>query len=215
MKKLFLIIVAMMMPTLAVANDYDGVAKYFEAIEKGDVPTEQIGIIYAILSQTNELAIHQQNGAKNNRVYLHKNGHQEVVFDENNEPVQDGINDGSYNYYHPYEQPLMHFAADTSPWIMFGQSLKDTTTVKSRIYAYMGDLENGIVRSLKQKKIAKVKITNDMQKEALAIFLNSIEKGNAEQLFELFKSENDITDKQLVDILTKLNKGFNITYHVE
>ena len=141
-----------------------------------------------------------------------KDGHKEAVYDKNGNLVKDGVNDGSYNYFPRTEQPLLHFSFDISPWIMWGQSRTDNTTVKSRIYAYMGDLEGGISRTLQLEKRPTVKIQNEGQIQALAIFLRAIEEGKAESLFELFESKEKVTSKQLIDVLTRLNRGLEEVY---
>ncbi len=187
-------------------------APYIQQIKSGKISTQKISILYTILQNTHEVCIHQQNGAKDNTVYLSPDGHKEAVYGKDKKLVKDGVNDGSYNYFHPTEQPLLHFSFDISPWIMWGQSRTDHTTVESRIYAYMGDLEGGINRSLQQKKRSTVKIQNEGQIQALAIFIRAIEEGKAESLFELFDSKEQITDKQLNDVLTRLNRGLEKVY---
>ncbi|NQU38509.1 MAG: hypothetical protein HQ523_00990, partial [Lentisphaerae bacterium] len=122
-------------------------------IKQGGTNLKHVAILQSILKHTSEVCIHQQNGASRNKVFVQKDGHLEAVFDANGVLVQDGINDGSYNYCHPAEGPLRHFSFDISPWIVWGQTRTDPTTVKSRIYAYMGDLEGGIRRALASMRI--------------------------------------------------------------
>jgi len=152
MKKFILIIFGIIIPIMASAQLPSQLDPYIKRIQDRDIPSSQIFILYAILRNTHEVCIHQQNGAKDNNVYVSKDGHKEAVYGNDGKLVQDGVNDGSYNYFHPSYQPLRHFTADNSPWIMWGQSRTDNTTVNSRIYAYMGDLEGGIRRTLVQKK---------------------------------------------------------------
>ena len=212
MKKIILIVLSIILPIIALAQLPGGLDPYIERIKSGEVSSRQISILYAILQNTREVCIHQQNGAKDNTVYVGPDGHKEAVYGKDKKLVQDGVNDGSYNYFHPSEQPLRHFTADISPWIMWGQSRTDKTTVKSRIYAYMGDLEGGINRTLSQKKIPTIKAKEDAQLQALAVFIRAIEEGEAESLFELFESKKKVTDKQLIDVLTRLNRGLEKIY---
>lgn len=183
-------------------------------IQNGTINSNQLAILYLIIQNTAEVCIHQQNGAKENKVYLGPDGHKEAVYDKNGKLVKDGINDGSYNYYHPSKEPLCHFSFDICPWIMWGQSRTDTTTVKSRIYAYMGDLEGGIRRALAQQNKTKGNWKSDGQIQALAVFMRAIQEGKAESLFALFESDSKVTDKQLIDTLTKLNRGLEKVYSV-
>ncbi len=187
---------------------------YIRKIKTGKVAASRTAILYAILQNTFEVCIHQQQGAKNNKVYVHQDGHSEGVYDKNGKLVQDGVNDGSYNYFHPSKEPLRHFTFDISPWIMLGQSGTDNTTVKSRIYAYMGDLEGGIRRAANREQGRKEKWKNDGQLQALAIFGRAIEEGEAESIYELFEPDAELTDKQLMEVLTKLNRGLEKVYSV-
>ncbi len=79
-------------------------APFMKQIKNSKVSSNHTAILYAILKNTYEVRIHQQNGAKDNQVYVHQDGHREAVFDKNGKLVQDGINDGSYNYYHPSKE---------------------------------------------------------------------------------------------------------------
>ena len=200
------------MPITASAQLPSQLGPYIKRIQDKEISSRQIDILYAILRNTYEVCIHQQNGAIDNKVYVSKDGHKEAVYGKDGKLVQDGVNDGSYNYFHPSEQPLRHFTADISPWIMWGQSRTDNTTVTSRIYAYMGDLEGGIRRTLEQQTIAEIKLSDKKQFQALAVFIRAIEEGKAEFIFNLFESKGKVTDKQLVDVLTRLNRGFEKVY---
>jgi hypothetical protein len=187
-------------------------SSFINDIQTGKTSSNQTAILYEILENTHEVCIHQQNGAKENRVFVMKDGHREAVYDKNDELVQDGINDGSYNYYHPAKEPLYHFTFDISPWIMWGQSRTDSTTVKSRIYAYMGDLEGGIRRAREQQIKPAKQWKSNGQVQALAVFMRAIHEGKAENIFSLFESDTTITDEQLIDVLTCLNKGLETVY---
>lgn len=181
-------------------------------IEKGELDPEKLKILYLILSNTSEHLIHCMRGATENSVFLHIDGHKEAVYDGEGKLVQDDINDGSYNYYHPVQEPLLHFAFDIVPWIFFGQSTTDPTSTGERIYAYMGDLEAGIVRAVhdkaKRDELDDIKLIGTGKTQTLAMFSASIEAGGAEQLFELFERDTRPTDKELISVLTKLFDGF-------
>ncbi len=187
-----------------------GLAPTVERIQKGK-DSEKLAILYRILSNTPEVYIHRMRGAEGNKTYLHKDGHREVVFDENDKRVEDGINNGSYNFFHPEKQPLKHFLADIHPWIMWGASAKDPTTKKERIRAYVEDMEIGIRASLKQKKAPVPKKWDSMgQTQVLALFMRIIEEGEAGKLFGFFKKgTGEISDKEMIDVILRLEKGFN------
>jgi hypothetical protein len=188
------------------------ISEFINKIVSGQIPEKHNAILYTILKNTNEACIHQQNGAKDNEVYIMNDGQKEFVYDKNGEIVKDGINDGSYNYYHPFKEPLYHFSFDISPWIMLGQSRKDSTTVGSRIYAYMGDIEGGIHRALKEEIRLKGNWKDDGELQALAVFYRAIQEGDAEILFDLFEPDAKVTDKEVIETLKRLNRGFNKIY---
>jgi hypothetical protein len=78
----------------------------------------------------------------------------------------------------------------------------------------MGDLEGGIRRALVQEDRLTRDWKSDGQIQALAIFIRAIKLGNAELLFTLFEQNTKFTDKQLIEVLTKLNKGLEKVFSV-
>ncbi len=111
--------------------------KTIDRIEKGEIDSKKLQIIYSILQNTSEYYIHNLNGATGNKVFLHKDGHKEAVYDPDGNLVQDDINDPSYNYYGRRKDPLKHYSFDTHPWIMWGASQKDPTSQQERIYGFV------------------------------------------------------------------------------
>lgn len=103
--------------------------------------------LFFILKNTPEHHIHNMRGA-NNRVYLHKDGHQEAVFDHNGKAVTDCINMASYNYANPKTNPFMHFFKDTAPWLIWGNCREDPTSPGERFSAYLKDLRIGVRNSV-------------------------------------------------------------------
>ena len=179
------------------------------------IPLIHQQIIYTILAHTRESAIHQMRGQTDNKVYIHEDG-REGVYDKNGDLVTNGYNDGTFNYANPITEPLLHYTMDISPWIQLGLSETDPTSTIERIYAYMGDLEAGIVRAHESLPFEPLdenhRWSGTGQLQALAIFLKAIEAGDAQELFELFDSPTPPTDRQLISTLRKLNSGFNIIY---
>ena len=106
-----------------------------------------LSALFFILKNTPEHHIHNMRGA-NNRVYLHKDGHQEAVFDHNGNAVTDCINMASYNYANPKTSPFMHLFKDTAPWLIWGNCRADPTSPSERFAAYMKDLHIGFRRSV-------------------------------------------------------------------
>lgn len=194
-----------------------------DAIERGEIETSKLDVIYKILSKTTEVYIHRMRGADDNQVYLHKDGHSEAVFDVNEELVKDGLNDGSYNYFHPSDQPLRHFFFDIHPWITWGMSDHDPTDEKERIRAYLADLEGGIRRALADEIIVQkneadaeaVKWDRQGQVQALALFLDVIERGGAEELYGVFASgETNLDDSKILELLGEIEQGFSKIYRL-
>ena len=186
-----------------------------ERIRNGKIEPRKLTIIYLILKNTTEVHIHQQNGATGNQVFILKGGHKEAVYDARGALVKDGINNGSYNYFLPKQDALRHFTFDISPWILWGQSQADPTTVEGRIYAYMGDLEGGLVRALEQRDavdaLSARKWKEDGELQALAVFIKAIEAGAAEELYDLFQKEA-VSSQDFIRGLTRLNEGLNVVY---
>ena len=96
-----------------------------------------------ILSHTCEITQHNIHGATGNSVFLHIDGHQEAVYDPSGNLVRDPANMASYNYFHPHKQPYRHFVADTLPWIVWGNTEDDPTSVSERFRAWLTDVKNG------------------------------------------------------------------------
>lgn len=189
---------------------------YISKIEKGEVDARKLSVIYLVLKHTSEYHIHCMRGATGNKVYLHPEGHQEAVFDADGKRVEDGINDASYNYFHPIEEPLLHYSFDILPWVLWGSTATDPTSVDERIYAYMGDLEAGIMRAYRDKDalstLDKETFDSSGQSVALAVFLKAIELGEAERLYGLFKSNDAPSSDALIATLKSLHDGLTQVY---
>lgn len=182
-------------------------------VKKGKIQQKKLQIIWTVLSATSEFYIHRLNGADDNEIFVHKDGHKEAVYDKAGNLVQDGINDGSYNYFHPDDDPLRHFAGDIHPWILWGISPKDPTTPVDRISAYVMDVINGGQVVIQQGLTPRTDVPPDwnepMGAQAAAVFLEAIELGGAEDFFKLFNGEVRSIDRDsLVRLLRALERGF-------
>ena len=146
--------------------------------------------IFTVLSNTQELRIHQMNGEVYNEVYIRDEG-QEAVFTferaENGEKIDgtgklvtDCLNQGSFNYYHPYKFPLGHFAADILPWLVWGNCKEDPSTLNQRIEAYMTDFREGHALALYRKEgfylPNNFKYKDTGQSETIGFFAKALEK---------------------------------------
>ena len=156
-----------------------------DASEQG--PSKQeVEMVWRWLSSTSELPIHQLRGKTGNKLYLHKDGHKEAVYDAGGKLVEDGINDGSYNYAHPVKEPLKHFNQDTLPWILWGSSRADPTSVKERLEAYSRALGGGLSVAQKTPKV-KVRELSESELTAVRFFLEAARVGNVEVVFEILE----------------------------
>ena len=184
-------------------------------IYENQIPLAHQQIIYTILANTNEVAIHQMRGEIENRVLINPDG-REAVYDINGDLLSNGYNDGTFNYANAKSEPLLHYTMDTSPWIQLGISTDDPTSVMERIYAYMGDLEGGIVRAHRSRPLGTLdedhRWSDTGEIQAMALFMKVIEAGEAQELFGLFKQSTQPTAEELISVLSKLNRGFDQVY---
>lgn len=175
---------------------------------------EQKTIIHLMLSQTSEVTIHRMRGATENTLFLHKDGHKEAVYDANGKLVQDGINDGSYNYEHPENNPFGHYVKDIEPWIMWGASPNDPTTTPERTYAYMGDLEGGIRDARKMwPEVSTGNYTTALQQTDFPkAWIKILKHPGTDTLFGLVKGDLEYTDDNVIKTMKALNAAFDDVY---
>ena len=145
---------------------------------------EEIEMVWRWLANTSENSIHQLRGQTGNKFYLHKDGHKEAVYDSEGKLVKDGINDGSYNYAHPVQEPLKHFNQDILPWILMGSSRKDPTTVNERIEAYSRALGIGLAGA-QQKPKGDVGNLTETELSAVKFFLEVLKEGDVEVILKI------------------------------
>lgn len=187
--------------------------EYQTRIKNGKVDPNLIQVIYSILENTPEVYIHRQRGATENQIFLAPDGHSEAVYGADGKLVKDGINDGTYNFFYYKEEPLLHYSFDTHPWIVWGMSRKDLTTVEERIYNYMGDLEIGIVTGIQNyDPKRKVDLDKPGQAAAVSVFLKAIEKGDIVEPLSNIKSKKVLNDTETIKIIKGFHKGFLAVY---
>ena len=169
---------------------------------------EQADLIYHWLAHTNETPIHQMRGASGNQVYLHTNGHYEAVYDKDGKLVKDGINDGSYNYAHPFEEPLKHFNRDLLPWILWGSTPNDPTSLEERLDAYSYALGSGLgvaSAAAREKKSTERAATED---EVIKLFVDVITVGQVADVYKILSTPGYVPDEPF-KIGEGLTKGLN------
>jgi len=182
-----------------------------ERVRSGKIDRSKIRAIAAILRNTNEAEIHRMRGGGHNVVYVSPDGHQEAVYDGNHNLVKDGINDGSYNYFHPQKDALRHFSFDIAPWLLFGQSEDDPTTRVERVHAYSADLYEGVMRTLAAPRTNDKRDDVDLKEpgcaEAVAILLLAMERGNAEEMVRVVSLPEKGSNRDLVPLVNKFEAG--------
>lgn len=170
--------------------------------------------IYTLLSNTEELRIHQFNGASDNEVYVKNDiangGYPEMVVrlerGENGEKldgtgvhVTDCENMGSFNYKHPQREPLGHFSQDILPWLKWGNCREDTTTREQRIAAYIMDVELGLERLTSQKSSYYLpkdfEFKGSGQSETIAFFLAALDSSGFD-LYDFIMNEQESQSKR-------------------
>lgn len=186
----------------------------------------QAAFIYTLLANTEELRIHQFNGATDNKVYvkndMENGGYPEMVVrfekDQNGEKIDgtgvhvtDCENKGSFNFKHPQREPLGHFAQDILPWIKWGNCREDTTTREQRISAYIMDVELGLERIIANQ--SSYYLPNDFnfqksgQAETVAFFTTALESSNFD-LYSFIMNEQSSQEKRK-DFYKALEQGIN------
>ena len=167
----------------------------------------EISLVIHWLSNTSETRIHQLRGAKDNKLYLHKDGHKEAVYNRDGKLVRDGINDGSYNYAHPVKEPLKHFNRDILPWIMWGSSKTDPTSVEERLEAYSISLGQGLgVAQKAPKNEVGDQIIESSELRVVEFFLEVLKKGKVESVLTILENP-DYEPKKSKMIGEGLTKG--------
>jgi len=217
MKKLKLFLVLILVPFLVCATDITEVDMDIGKILKSKnfkeykfntekIPTpEHLSIIWFILSNTEEVKIHQMRGEKDNTVYIRtvkeNGGYGEAVFDSTGKPVTNSYNKASFNYYFYENEPIKHFQNDTLPWLEYGNTRDDPTSFQERLYHYTLDLNGGIqayISKSNSENLPKIDLNELSSNEKLVyqffdyiLFNVNFEiKLNKENLLELKNNSN-------------------------
>lgn len=73
---------------------------------------------------------------KSNSKWVSKDGRLEAIFDKYGKLVTDPSDYGTFNFADPNHDPLGHFMKDVLPWLAYGNSPEDSTTVAQRFNAF-------------------------------------------------------------------------------
>jgi len=167
------------------------------AVAHAEEPTKrEILLVHHWLANTSETRIHQLRGASGNKMYLHKDGHKEAVYDEGGKLVKDGINDGSYNYAHPVKEPLKHFNQDILPWMTWGNSRTDPTSLEERLRSYSVALGQGLGKAQTTAKgNYNAKAIKKSELRAVEFFLRVLKEGEVQSVLQILEDPNFKVEK--------------------
>lgn len=88
-----------------------------------------------------ELGVSTDHNPVNNDKYVSIDGHIEGIYDENGKLVTDPVNQGTYNFADPNNEPIEHFVKDVIPYYLWGNSPDDPTSFWERVSGtYSGSL---------------------------------------------------------------------------
>ncbi len=166
-------------------------------------------IIYLVLQNTQEYAVHNMMGHDGNSVYIHPVMDYEVVKDKKGNILKNHFNAGSYNFYSPTQKPLQHYELDIEPWIKYGNYPKDPTTKEVRSNYYTIDLVDGIIKTLDQKINSQIKdVPNSFCCEkTLREFETYFGNTKPNSIFYYFHNNKKIDKKDLSLIIQSLQKS--------
>jgi hypothetical protein len=92
------------------------------------------------LAPSDETAFHRIGIERGEYIkkYIHDDGREYVFYEEPNTqpiPVFDDINDGTYNY---SNATIKHLVFDVYPWVLYGATPEDPTTINERMSELAG-----------------------------------------------------------------------------
>lgn len=99
---------------------------------------------------------HQEDGVKNSK-WVSPSGHREVVFTgkgENQHITTDPRDQGTYNVFDPKKHPIGHATLDVLPYMLWGNSASDSTTVYDRARYAVKNFKDNTMDALDDVSIA-------------------------------------------------------------
>lgn len=204
-----LVILLILIPCVLEAKEPKEVLSDCESVvsELRNEKRQEALLIYNWLANTSETRMHQLRGATGNQLFIHENGRFEAVFDEDGKIVDDDINNGSLNYAHPQKDPVNHFVLDILPWISWGYSAKDPTSVDERIAGLSEALGGGLVAAQENHdEFVKKKLSKDDLK-GIAVIHKVLEAGRiSEEVFKILR-DPEYTPEEPFKIGEGLTRG--------
>ena len=79
----------------------------------------------------------QGEEGKYNVKYISPDGRSESVYNRYHMLVTDVVNQGTYNFYHPIDDSIKHALADVVPYILFGNTFDDPTSIENRLLPWL------------------------------------------------------------------------------
>ncbi len=81
---------------------------------------------------------HQFDTKGENYKILSPDGHYEFIFDAKGNLIEDPRNIGTYNYFPPNQNEILHGVVDVFPWLLWGNSPDDNTNFFQRLNKVFG-----------------------------------------------------------------------------
>lgn len=99
---------------------------------------------------------HREDGVKNSK-WVSPDGHREVVFTgkgENQHITDDPRDQGTYNFFDPKKHPIGHATLDVLPYMLWGNSADDGTTLYSRTSESIKNFKDKTIDTLDDVQLA-------------------------------------------------------------
>ncbi len=202
-----------------IENRYD-LKPIKQNILQDDSKSSEIALLYYILLNTQELRVHQMNGAINNTVHCKGEGNRyEIVIawdlDENGDII-DGTgstvwnepNQGYLNYHDPETEPLCHFTYDMLPWMEIGGYENDPSSTEQRVSAYILDFSRGLEAAYELPDFTELPesltLNQKGQPQALSFFFAAMDAGGVTMKSIVHKGASD---EDVIRFLKGLERG--------
>jgi hypothetical protein len=171
-------------------------------------------IIYLVLQNTQEYAIHNMMGHEGNQVLVHPTKGYEVVKDKNGQILEKHFNAGSHNFASPTEEPLKHYVIDINPWIKLGNYPEDPSTKQIRYNTYAFDLMDGIIKTLDQKINSKLNPLPDeiCCEDVISEFETYFNNTKPNPIFYYFDKNKKIDRDEMFHVIKSLQESLAKRY---
>lgn len=109
--------------------------KYMTNVPRTEAQCRKLGWDNGVASDCHQFT----SKDKSNTKWVSPDGRSEVIFDKNGKVVTSSEDYGTFNYSSPNNDPLGHFMKDVIPWLAWGNSPDDSTSVADRLGAFFVD----------------------------------------------------------------------------